>query len=69
MEEYKPLQRRITKFDLEDLEYIFRKLDALDDVMLRRNPAFKRIKKWAVNRGYWKNKARGMHVKRGNHLL
>ena len=57
MREIKPLQRRITKFDLDDLEYILGKLENLvGKRSLDRNPAFKMIRNWGLRHGYWRER-------------
>jgi len=58
-------QRRINKYDLEDLEGILRKLDRLDGSVLIKNPAFRMMKEWMSKRGYWRQRPRQARVKTG----
>lgn len=54
--EEKRRQIRITKGDLEDLAYILDRLDRLSKEALWMNPAFRMIKKWALGKGYWRER-------------
>lgn len=56
-------QRRITKYDLEDLEGILRKLDRLDGPGLIQNRAFRMIKAWMSKKGYWRQRPRQVKSK------